>query len=140
MRHTIYPVYQLHRIAINTDPNSKPVLFSAHDLGLLQAIGEQPADYRRGGAQVIKGLIDHDDPPFSELSQVHPVGQHTAGGDGGQLGLGTVTAGDQDNRDLGTQDDACVFGAAKERGSLANAIAHLIVGYQQDIGLAGAGG
>lgn len=67
------------------------------------------------------------------------MGQHTAGGDGGQLGLGAVTAGDQDNRDLGTQDDACVFGAAKERGGLANAIAHLIVGYQQDVGIAGAG-
>ena len=35
---------------------------------------------------------------------------------------------------------ACVLGTAEERGGLADAVAHLIVGNQEDVGIACAGG
>ena len=45
---------------------------------------------------------------------MHPLRQHAAGGYGGQLGLGTVAAGHQNNRHLGAQDDTGILGAAEK--------------------------
>ena len=71
--------------------------------------------------------------------QLHPLSQHAAGGDGSQLGLGTVSTGHQHDRHLGAQDDTGVLGVAEQGSGLADAVAHLIVGHQQNVGVACAG-
>ena len=55
--------------------------------------------------------------------QLHPLGQHAAGGDGSQLGLGAVGAGHQHDRHLGAQDDTGVLGVAEQIGGFADAVA-----------------
>ena len=55
--------------------------------------------------------------------QLHPLGQHAAGGDGGQLGLGAVGAGHQHDRHLGAQNDTGILGVTEQGRGLADAVA-----------------